>query len=352
MCGPGDDNFGYPLMKLSIHILASGHLEALQECCRSVADALPAESDVLVALNGAHEETLQWLKVFKHPAFRWVCVEATSPGSVRNSTMRQCEGEILYFLDEKVTVPQHLFYEVIGEFDDRPNLALVGGPSLVRPESGHQERLLGSILASWFTAPITRRRYGAALNSTEPASQNDFTEWNFAIKRRVISSSLSFEDSMHGNQESLFVYDSMKLGLELLFSPALYVFHDNGNLRSFAKKCFRDGVDRGRQTYLRPESLHWIHLVPAITWILLLGAFLSPFRLVLLPTLLIAHVVLSLAGILSSTQLRNLGMFALLGIPLTALVHLGYGLGFWQGFMGSLFWLPNTNNQTLRSSEP
>jgi hypothetical protein len=331
-------------MKLSIIIVSTGRLEALKECCRTVALALPPESEVLVIVRGKSPATCDWLESFKHPAFRGFEISASDRATLRNGALSRSEGEIVYFIDEEVRVPQHLFLQTLRDFDSDPELTLTGGPLLADSQSTPPTKLMTAVLTSWFAAPHVRRRYGAGLSSTREASQQDFVGSNFAIRKSKIPPGVTFNENLESNEESLFIYECQKKHSLIRYSPTLFVVSGQTPTWSdFSKQIQSYGVGRGQQTWQNPASFSLAYALPASTLFVLLTILAAAFTTGswwLPPALLLAYVALALAGYSQSSQLKGLGFYGLLSIPLTAVIHVSYSLGFWRGVLRSAFNLP------------
>jgi succinoglycan biosynthesis protein ExoA len=318
-------------MKLSVLIVTCGRLELFKQCCESVARALPESAEAIVIVNGGHGPTRQWLSQWGHPKFRGVLTSAEPRAVARNRAFHLCRGEILYFLDDDVRVPQHLFHEALSVFSQSPELIVLGGPNLTPPESPWREQVFGAIMSSSFAAPLVRARYGSQAFE-RAACEHDLILCNLAFRRSGIPDDLRFKDTLSSNEENLFLYECRRRNLAARYRPGLYVFHRRRpTWKKFLAQIYTYGLGRAEQTWEAPRSAHAAFFVPAL-------ACLTAVVLVCLGEtgwlirLTLVHFLLSLGAALGSPVLRRLGIKALaLAVPMTALVHLAYGLGVWRG---------------------
>lgn len=325
-------------MKVHVFIVAGGRLELLSRCCRSVAAALTPECRVTVLVNGDLPEVVDWLTRFNHPSFQWEVVERESRPAARNRAF-ELSGDIIYFLDDDVIVPGHLFKLVSRRFREEPKLAILGGPNLTPPDEPWLGKIFGAVMTSSFAAPRVRARYGADCSGPfEAAGEHQLILCNLALRRSAVPENLRFATHLVSNEENLLLYHCKRLGLKAVFSPEAYVFHHRRRgVLAFASQVFSYGFGRAQQTLAAPRSCHPLFLVPSLT-LLFVGVALpiSGLRVFLIP-LLIVYAALAFVAALASRTVAALGILgALFCIPITAVVHVAYGVGFLAGLMRGL----------------
>lgn len=323
-------------MKLSVHIVTRGRPALLKRCVLSVAEALPADAEACVVVNGEDPAALEWLSSLDLPGVRYHVQPFAPLSDTRNRALLVCQGEILHCLDDDVTVPRDLFHRVLERFDADLDLAIVGGPNLTPPGSSWPERLFGAILTSPFAAPRVRTRYGAERRE-RAAAEYDLMFCNFAFRRdavRAMGETLApFGSAMVSNEETLFARRCLEAGLKAIYCPSAWVYHARrSTLLSFARQVMKYGAGRARQDAMEPRARTlWMH-VPALA--VGVGLALAISDASTLALLGVAHALLSLLGALSSSDIRALGWRGILAaIPLTGLVHSSYGIGLWRGWL-------------------
>jgi glycosyltransferase involved in cell wall biosynthesis len=319
-------------MNLSVHIVSCGRLVYLEACCKSVITALPKSAEVLIVVNGDYPEVIQFLKNFKHSQFRWIQIPSESLSSARNRAFELCRGKIIYFLDDDVIVPTHLFKSAIELFEKDPELIVAGGANLTPPESPLIEKCFGAVMTSFFAAPMVRHRYCLPKKNFQIATQHNVIFCNLACRRDLIPKDLYFLDELSSNQENFFLYLIGQLKIKAVLSSDLYVFHyRRKNILSFAKQVCSYGFGRFQQTWKCWQSCHPLYLVPPLALVSFLTLIITG-RYQIMLALLAIYSFLSLAAALCSDSIRELGTWGIVSaLPLTAMVHLTYGLGWLSG---------------------
>lgn len=320
-------------MKISISIVTCGRFEVFRRCCSSVAQALPKDAEVVVMINGDLPETKKWLREWNHPQFRYLSVPRESLARSRNRAFFHCQGEILYCLDDDVEVPLSLFEDAIEFFECNPKITCVGGPNLTPTHSTFSQALFGAVMTSPFAAPLIRRRYSPAGLKWRIATERDLIFCNLAFRRSLLPRGIYFREYLRSNEESSFLYECSRLGSSIAFHPRLAVFHQRRkSLFSFLKQVYSYGYGRAQQTLGQPLSCHPAFLVPVFSVLLLGCSLIFPPLRPLVASLVVIHLILSVWG--SQYMEGNVKLFGkILCVPLTGLLHLGYGWGFFIGVL-------------------
>lgn len=319
-------------MRLSVFIVSRGRLTYLKGCCESVAKALPDDSEVVVVINGVCPGVAEFLADFNHPKFRWAQIPRESSSSVRNRAFAECRGEVVYFLDDDVIVPEGIFEAALRVFDDDPAVAVVGGVNLTPPLSPILETCFGAVMTSWFAAPMIRQRYFAPTAETLPANQHNIILCNLACRRSVVTKEFYFPEGLVCNQENLFVYLLNSAGAKAVLSRDVYLYHyRRKTLRAFFEQTASYGCGRFQQTCVEWRSCHVLYLAPPAALLCFAGLLLTG-QFSLLMSLVGLYAALALIAAVSSETVRVLGILPIISIiPLTALVHLAYGYGWLRG---------------------
>ncbi|MBI4403809.1 MAG: glycosyltransferase [Deltaproteobacteria bacterium] len=318
-------------LKLTVHVVTSERLHLLQRCCRSVLAALPKEAQLVVTVNGRDEASCRWLSQNKNPALRYSVVPFDCLPVRRNEALDMCSGDILYCLDDDVEVPNDLFKVALDEFEKDADLAILGGPNITPPESSFLEKLFGAVMTSAFAAPMIRVRYGGGSQSKRLATERELIFCNLAIRKSSIPSGIQFRKCLKANEENVFLSECRSAALKTVFLPKLAVYHRRRkDVSGFFQQVCHYGVGRGQQWALWPQSCHPAFLVPALAIALACGLIVTAYPFWLAVALVI-HQASSLIFAYFS-GVRSLGWKAMvLAGPLTGLIHLAHGLGFWKG---------------------
>ncbi len=321
---------GAGALTLSVVIVTHRRLESLARCLESVLDAsLPAGAEILVVVNGTDPPTAALLRELTRRDRRVVVlpIDARSPASARNAAMERARGDVVYFLDDDVTIAPDLFARALRVFTEWPAIGVVGGPNLTPVESGRFERCVGRVLESPFGSAAVRRRY-ARTGALGRADDRALILCNLAIRRSALGElDGPFPEDVVCNEENILLAGLASRGIEMLHDPDLVVYHARrGSVGSFWRQVFRYGRGRWQNTLLVPFSLAPVFLVPVAFLLYLLTVPLARSPLYLAPlgayTALLAGF--SLAETRRARDLRSLPLFVLL-FPVC---HLGYASGF------------------------
>ena len=152
------------MAELSVIIVTHRRPAKLTRCLRSIAEAwLPPSSEVIVALNGhdaeseeAAEKAREWLDSVKIIRAPGVVISAA-----RNMAATSASGEILYYIDDDVSVGPDLFRTAMAKFAAHPGVGVIGGPNLTPPGSSLFQLTAGQVMANPCTAPHGCGRYRA-----------------------------------------------------------------------------------------------------------------------------------------------------------------------------------------------
>jgi len=317
-------------MKITVVIIFSGRQELLERCIDSVLRALPIGAELKIVVNGAFPESIDWLSK-QRPPVSWTQVPKTSRCITRNNALAETESDLVYFLDDDVVVPEHLFALATKSFEADPELAILGGPNLTPLGSSFLEKCFGAVVTSPFCAPKVRRRY-ARWNDQgpRPADQHDLILCNFVVRRNLVWPRLRFTPNITSNEENIFVFQGQQLGLKICRLAELYVYHvRRSSLRSFLRQIKSYGMGRGEQMLLHPQSNHHLFFLalifPPLAFLTL--AFVPDQWMIFGPL----YFLFSAMGALLSRETRELGWRGIFTVTLlTPMVHLTYSAAMWS----------------------
>jgi glycosyltransferase involved in cell wall biosynthesis len=262
-------------LSLSIVIPTHGRLASLQKCLASIfASELPQKTELLVACNGSDPATEDFLRGLSasDPRVHLMELERCSPADARNAALGKAQGEIVYFLDDDVTIAPDLFSRALNTFTLRPEVDVIGGPNLTPLDSTSFERCAGYVLASPFGSAHVCDRYRSTglLRRTDDRA---LILCNLAIRGRALASRHPvFGGELVCNEENLLLGLLERENRVMLHDPALIVYHTRrGTLSGFFQQIFRYGRGRWQNTQHLPESLSPIFMVPVFFLIYLLS---------------------------------------------------------------------------------
>ncbi|MCB9253852.1 MAG: glycosyltransferase [Bdellovibrionaceae bacterium] len=320
-------------LDLTVSIVTSGRLPLLKRCLRSVADSLPLRAEILLVVNGADRQTIEWLSNNPVPGLYWEQRGRGSLASHRNFALSIARGRIFYCLDDDVEVPEFLFAEVLRFFDEHPDVGVLGGPNKTPVLSSRNQKLFGAVMTSWFAAPWVRRRYGAG--GGESLADFDLMFCNLAFRAAALPPRLRFVETLRSNEENTFVSCCTASGIKHRFIDAFYVYHERrAYLSGFLKQIASYGHGRSQQIRLGWTWSQAGFLVPPAVFALAAN-LLATGSLQALATLTAIHQLLAFCSVVvGRDEIRALPVTQRISlVPLIGLVHLAYGFGFWRGIL-------------------
>jgi GT2 family glycosyltransferase len=319
-----------PGTTLSIVIITHRRLALLTRCLESVLAASRAlAADVVVLVNGTDAPTVEFLRQVaeREPSIDVLAIPAASLAGARNAAMRHAKGDVIYFLDDDVTVASDLFTRALRVFGERPDAGVVGGPNLTPPDSGRFERAVGAVLESPFGSGGVHRRYRRA-GGIDTVDDRSLILCNLAIRRQAFGGVADpFPEHVVSNEENILLGGLASRGVRMLHDPDLIVFHARrGTLGAFCSQIFRYGRGRWQNTLAVPGSLSPMFLIPVA---FLLYLVVLPFvanGLTLVPLAVYAFLLLGF----SLVEARRAGdpWTLPLFLVLFPACHLSYAVGF------------------------
>ncbi|HVN30080.1 MAG TPA: glycosyltransferase [Candidatus Binataceae bacterium] len=339
-------------VSLSIVIPTRGRPALLQKCLASVfAAELPESSEVLVVCNGSDPATEDYLHALSEsePRLHLMQMAEASPAEARNAAMTRVRGDIVYFLDDDVTIEPDLFARTLDTFAQQPAVDVIGGPNLTPPGSTLFERCAGAVLASRFGSGRVADRYRSrgAIRATDDRS---LILCNLAIRRCAIAERRPvFLSEMVCNEENLLLGLLALEDRKMIHDPALVVYHiRRRSLAGFAQQIFKYGRGRWQNTLTLPASLSASYLIPPLFLLYLISLpFLSfPGHTAPLALYLSILGIFSLHETIQIRDLRALPRF----LVLFPTCHLAYAVGLF--FQCALSMLPASEVKASSEAEP
>jgi succinoglycan biosynthesis protein ExoA len=323
---------------LSVVIITYRRVDQLSQCLESVLKAdLPTDAEIVVVCNGHEPAIRKLLESFASRDPRLIVIEihGTSPAAARNIALARASGEIIYFLDDDVTVIPDLFARALATFAAWPDAMVVGGPNLTPPNSDMFQRCAGEVFSSWFGAATVRDRY-CRRGVMRPTHDNALILCNLALRRAIISELLGpFKEHLVCNEENVLLGELSARGARMLHDPDLVVYHGRrSNLRGFAAQVFRYGRGRWQNTLVAPSSLSLSYVIPAIFILYFISTLFVHSQIFLGPLFAYLGLLLGSSAASALDVRRPLTFF--LFLVLFPLCHVSYGCGFLFQMLSSI----------------
>jgi cellulose synthase/poly-beta-1,6-N-acetylglucosamine synthase-like glycosyltransferase len=296
---------------------------------------------VLIAARPAQAEikAVAASRALDYPAERLEIIVARGkqPSAQRNAALKASRGDLIYFLDDDSTPEPGNLLRAVAHFRD-PQVQMVGGPNLCPREAPPLEQVFALVLASWLAFGPSRARY-AAVGQVRATSEKELILCNLLARRQAMLELGGFNEALYPNEENALMDELQKRGGKLIYDPQLLVHRrPRSSLKSFAKMLMTYGRGRAEQFRLHPTPGSALNFVPPLLCLYLLGL---PFVLALTPIgslYLVPLACYALTVLAGGGGLAAGGQFlqSLAAIPLIALTHILYGLGFWRGLFTTL----------------
>ena len=260
------------------------------------------------------------------------------PAVQRNHAVRAARGELLYFLDDDSQADPANLKRALPHFAD-PAVQMVGGPNLCPPEAPRLEQVFAICLASWLAFGPSRARYDR-VGGVRATSEKELILCNQLARRQAILDLGGFDESLYPNEENALMDELQKRGGKLIYDPDLIVFRrPRKSLGSFGRMLGSYGRGRAEQFRSHPDAGSLLNFVPPLFCLYLLMELTVSFAwpnwagAAAVP---LALYTLALAGqTIASIPGKGLAN-SCLALPLLALTHVLYGLGFWRGLFTTL----------------
>ncbi len=267
-----------------------------------------------------------------------IVARGKQPSVQRNAAIRAARGELIYFLDDdSVSLPGNVRLAVKAFAD--PKVMMIGGPNLCPPDAPFLEQIFAVVHASWLAFFSSHARY-ARVGRRRESGEKELILCNLAARKDALLELGGFNEALYPNEENALMDELQKRGGKLLYDPELFVYRrPRRTLKAFAKMLLNYGRGRAEQVRLHPTlgsapnfvpPLFCVYLVALVPLLWKYGAYLP---LLLIPLMLYGVALL----VQSAALVPRVGVFrSICAIPLIALTHVLYGLGFWRGLFTPL----------------
>lgn len=258
-----------------------------------------------------------------------------NPSQQRNRAAMKAKGEILYFLDNDSIATPGLFAQVAQHYQERDDLAGVGGPNLTPETDNFLQKSFGYALASPFAHFKMAARY-KSIGRVRETDEKELILCNLSVRRDIFLQENGLNESLYPNEENEFINRLTRKGYRFLYDPDAVVYRSRRTrIRDFLAQFLRYG--RGRAEQLEVEGFSWSSLVFLAPLGLLgyLAGCLS-ISLIIIPPwwIFFPLLIYGLYALISTLRLlfHEQDPWPVLLLPLWSLaMHLAYGTGLIAG---------------------
>jgi hypothetical protein len=192
------------------------------------------------------------------------------PARQRNAALARATGEIVVFLDNDCAVGAEYWNELERDFA-RPEVEVVGGPALLRPEAAGPERIFHAILTHPLVVGPICSRY-AARGPFRAASQTELILCNLAARRELFTKIGLLPVELYPNEENEWLDRAQAAGVGIYYDPRLQVFRPQRETwTEMARMLVRYGIGRTKQLQISGWRFTSHQLAPVVL-LLPLGA--------------------------------------------------------------------------------
>lgn len=176
-------------------------------------------------------------------------VEGTHPARQRNAALERAQGEIIVFLDNDCRLGAR-FWEELELLFNRPDVEIVGGPVLLRPDATPLEEIFHALLTHPLVVGPVSARYRAQ-GIFRPATQTELILCNMAARRSVFTRLGTLSTDLYPNEENEWLERVQVAGAGVFYDPELQVFRPQRETWGrFFKMLLRYGSGRTRQFWV------------------------------------------------------------------------------------------------------
>jgi glycosyltransferase involved in cell wall biosynthesis len=333
-------------MNLSVDVVLAtrNRPEMLRRCLHSLGQAA-AVCDFPVAIrlsinSGCWQSADVAKQCFKQFQFSdtQICFieEPLRAGSARNRVLEHCRADWIFFIDDDAFIEQGFFNDFARTIAVQRNADVLGGPNLTPPGSNYFQHATGAALGSRFAAARSSARYARKLSRRGVCSEADLISCNLFVRRDALARQ-SFSEALVSGEENWLMQNLSVQGRKFIYEPELFVWHERRkSFAQFVSQIYGYGVGRGQNGRLRPRTLRWFHLAPALSLLSVI------FMILTIPVFArAADVLFTLAaiyGVLWLIAFMKVSRRTAAPWPvrltsglLFPLIHIAYGTGFLRG---------------------
>jgi succinoglycan biosynthesis protein ExoA len=185
------------------------------------------------------------------------------PARQRNAALTRANGGIIVFLDNDCSIGASFWSELESDFA-RPEVEVVGGPALLRPEAGGPERIFHALLTHPLVVGPVCARY-APRGSFRATSQTELILCNMAARREVFEKIGHLPVDLYPNEENEWLDRAQATGVGIYYDPLLQVFRpQRGEWGAMARMLVRYGMGRTKQLQVSGWHFTLHQIVPLV----------------------------------------------------------------------------------------
>ena len=172
--------------------------------------------------------------------------EGEHPARQRNAALSRARGDILVFLDNDCSIRSGYWNELETALA-RPEVEIVGGPALLRPQATAWEEIFHALLTHILIVGTVSARY-MPRGEFRKATQTDLILCNLAVRRSIFEKIGPLSTELYPNEENEWLDRAHAAGVGAYYDPGLEVFRpQRATLGQMGLTLLRYGMGRTRQ---------------------------------------------------------------------------------------------------------
>lgn len=323
--------------KVSFLIPLLNEEKTLAQCLDSLLSLqYPAEKmEILLAVGKCTDNTRAIAEEYakNHPQIR-ILENPTGNTSIgRNICITHATGSMLMNYSGHVIAEKNLLHELAVRLQGEPaDVAAVGCSNL----SPGRQNFVGEVSGAAFLSFMGGRNFFSQ-NAVFPEERyTDHLSFS-CYRKETVEKVGGFDPVFWCGQDYELDIRLRKAGYKILYTPKTKVYHfKRDSVRSLWRQMYRYGIARAKMVKKHPDTLKFFHLLgPGFILggiLVVVLTMLGVFPIWVLPSLIVAYILMSLVSTLQITRKPSVVVSSVL---FYLLIHVGYGAGFLRGIVYS-----------------
>ena len=184
-----------------------------------------------------------------HGPAQILVAEGEHPARQRNAALELAQGEIVVFLDNDCR-PGTDYWQELEKALARPEVEIVGGPALLRPNAASLERIFHALLTHTLIVGSVSARY-APRGPFRRANQTELILCNLAVRKSIFAKIGPLSTDLYPNEENEWLDRAQAAGVGIYYCPTLQVYRpQRATWSRMIEMLLRYGMGRTRQFWV------------------------------------------------------------------------------------------------------
>ncbi len=310
------------MVKFSIIIPTRKINDYLKNCINNILKQTYDDYEIIIVTEADENEEFDKTRILR--------VGRISPAIKRNKGVEISKGDIIVFIDDDAYPEKDWLENAIKHFKNK-NIAAVGGPGIMPPESTFFQKISGLVYELSSKNTYYRYRKGNKVLEID-----DYPTFNLFVRKEDFNNVNGFNSKYWGGEDTQLCYSlTQKLNKKIIYDPDVLVYHHRREkLTQHLKQSLFWGMWRGFFVKnFRETSLKISFFIPSLFLIwLILGAIGSFFNGIIFNIFVLSLIIYLVYLIYIGFKTKNLKYFFPV-MFLSFLTHITYGFGFIKGLL-------------------